>query len=414
MGPAVTSEAVSCEREKRLRTTASLSPHNTQSDPLPTGMNPEGSVGLTGCQSITSVSSCQIVEPTACVSACSSGPQLDQSVEDDRLSSLPGESLNLCNVNIVNLKDIHSHHKVSIFIKNNASRKLPNGGTGHSLGSNEKIVHQVAAAASCDGVVPSGSVGSSQIAQTRLLNSSQTDNGLSDTNRIHHMMIIIPKTPVTEETEKSQGLRESETVGSAVARSVTTVEVNQEKTAHSDTLKDISRIVSRQRRLNAGASRLLKRLRRLQCREVNSAVKEKLGQVVTSIGEVLGDRSAVTAMPKSTNKDPLGSRELTALSTAELVSYVQKMQSSQQHSFFSRPAAPRCSHSADLTESPSKLDEVMRLHLRDTSGRLTSNMRHLKSALDSDATESSSGGESSDESPPVPAELPNAASASAA
>lgn len=413
MGPAVTSEAVSCEREKRLRTTASLSPHNTHSDPLPTGMNPEGSGGLTGCQSITSVSTCQIVEPTAGVSTCSSGLPLDQSVEDNRLSSLPGESVNLCNVNIVNLKEINSHHKVSIFIKNNASRMLPNGGTGHSMGSNEKIAHHVAAAATCDGTVPCGTVGSPHIVQARLVNSSQADNGLSATSRVHHM-IIIPKAPVTEETEKSQGLHVSEPVGSAVACSATTVEVKQEQTAHSDTLKAMDRIVSRQRKLNADASRLLKRLRRLQCREVNSAVKEKLGQVVTSLGQMLGDRPVVTAIPKITNKDPLGSRELTTLSTAELVSYVQKMQSSQQHSFFSRSAASHCSHSLDLTECPSKLNEAMRLHLRDTPGRLTSNMRHLKSTLDSDATESSSGGESGDESPPVPTGLPNAASASAA
>lgn len=412
MGPAVTSEAVSCEREKRLRTTASLSPHNTHSDPLPSGMNPEGSGGLTGCQSITPVSSCPIVESTAGLSTCSSGAQVDQSVEDNRLS-LPGESLNLCNVNIANLKEVNNRHKVSIFIKNNASRMLPNGGTGHSLGLNEKIAHQVAATATCDGTVPCGTVRSPHIVQARLVNSSQTDNGLSATSKVHHM-IIIPKTPVTEETERSQGLHESEPVGCAVASSVTTVEVKQEKMAHSDTLNAMDRVVSRQRKLNTDALRLLKRLRRLQCREVNSAVKEKLGQVVTSLGQVLGDRPTVTAISKSTNKDRLGSRELTALSTAELVSYVQKMQSSQQHSFFSRPAASHSSHSADLTESPSKLNEVMRLHLRETSGRLTSNMRHLKSALDSDATESSSGGESNDESPPVPTEFPNAASASAA
>jgi len=145
-------------------------------------------------------------------------------------------------------------------------------------------------------------------------------------------------------------------------------------------------VLARQRSLLCRADRTLMRLRRLQSREANSSVRRQVAGLVSALrrsacqSAAMNDMSAVRSTP-----------DLKSMSTLELVGFVRQMQSSEAISTVARPSK---SSTLQLSICPD---------MAATADQLSSNVRHLESAVDSDATESSSGGETDDEVEPSPA-----------
>jgi len=153
---------------------------------------------------------------------------------------------------------------------------------------------------------------------------------------------------------------------------------------HDDVTMDA--VLTRQRTLVSRAGRMLLRLRRLQSREANSSVRRQVAGLVSKLRRsmcqttAMNDMSAVRSAP-----------DLKSMSTLELVGFVRQMQSTETMSALAQSS--KCS-AVQLSVCPD---------MTDTADRLSSNLRHLESAVDSDATESSSGGETDDEVEPAPA-----------
>ena len=142
-------------------------------------------------------------------------------------------------------------------------------------------------------------------------------------------------------------------------------------------------VLARQQSLVYRADRTLMRLRRLQGREANSSVRRQVAGLVSALrrsasqSAALNDMSAVRSTP-----------DLKSMSTLELVGFVRQMQSSEAMSTL-----------AQLSKS-STLQLSVCPDMTTTADQLSSNLHHLESAMDSDATESSSGGETDDEIEP--------------
>jgi len=145
-------------------------------------------------------------------------------------------------------------------------------------------------------------------------------------------------------------------------------------------------VLARQRSLLCRADRTLMRLRRLQSREANSSVRRQVAGLVSTLrrsacqAAAMNDMSAVRSTP-----------DLKSMSTLELVGLVRHMQSSEAISTVARPSK---NSTLQLSVCPD---------MAATADQLSSNVRHLEAAVDSDATESSSGGETDDEVEPSPA-----------
>lgn len=417
MGPAVTSEAVSCEQGERLRNTASLSPHNTHSNPVPlTGMmSTDEPVDTAECHSaVNPCSSSQPVELSAGVLTPTSNGQTACSrmnlskVVDNRLLSV---SLKPHNDNIVNIKEIQGCKKTSIFLKNNSCTVLPNGGINCTSLPDETKTVQVSA---CDDTVPCGTV-LPQLKLTKLSNLHQLQNNVTSGNKARHTTIV-PESQTTQSDDSRQPGSNSFSNGTAAGTSdhfsqlaseqECVSRVASEETESHQIPSSLDETLARQKLLILRASRLLKRLRRLQCREVNSAAKEELGRLTSSLGQAVCEKTPAAVAQKTATKDTLGNRELTALSTAKLVSYVQKMQLSQQQQqqhvcLHRQPSSHGSSLPSDNEAEVMMINDRMQSSMRRTAGQLCSNLRHLKLVLDSDGTESSSGGESGDERCPT-------------
>jgi len=145
-------------------------------------------------------------------------------------------------------------------------------------------------------------------------------------------------------------------------------------------------VLARQRNFLCRADRTLMRLRRLQSREANSSVRRQVAGLVSALrrsasqSAALNDMSVVRSTP-----------DLKSMSTLELVGFVRQMQSSEAMSCLAQASK---SNILQLSVCPD---------MASTADQLSSNLRHLESAVDSDATESSSGGETDDEVEPSPA-----------
>ena len=158
---------------------------------------------------------------------------------------------------------------------------------------------------------------------------------------------------------------------------------NTDKQSTSQLLNSVQR---RQKILETRAGRLMCRLRRLECRQAISHTKQQLAGFVEQQQQEMPTCSRPATMDLQT--ELLHSK---SMSTAALVELVHKMQSSQT-SLHQHPSA-----SSRNPNEPTKLGEERCAELERVSNHLRSNLSHLQSALDSDATESSSGGESCDE-----------------
>lgn len=149
---------------------------------------------------------------------------------------------------------------------------------------------------------------------------------------------------------------------------------------------------------------LQRRLRRVQSKEVEQHSRQQLISYVDYQHRNLQTVARTISAPAENSSDlkkELLSDDCKNLSTAALVSLVQRMQKS--HSL-QQPIPPLQTVKSELTSVVTMSDEVRR-ESKAAAEKLRLNLNFMQSALDSDATESSSGGESCDEdvdSLPVP------------
>ena len=146
------------------------------------------------------------------------------------------------------------------------------------------------------------------------------------------------------------------------------------------------------------AERLERRIRRLQARKSSTHVQQQLSGFVDSQHETLQSLARSMRVPTNTadlKAELLHSEDVKNLSTAALVNLVRKVQSSQAITLRQRltSATPQQPEPNSIL----KLNADLSAELGSVSTQLSSNLHHVERAVDSDATESSSGGESADE-----------------
>lgn len=157
----------------------------------------------------------------------------------------------------------------------------------------------------------------------------------------------------------------------------------------------------RQREIERKTERVLRRVRRLQGRQAVAHIKYQLSGLVDHQHKNLQTmaKSMKSPNPSSASVDLktelLQSEDVKSLSTAALVTLVRKLQSSQALSLRQRLAHQQAT--SEGGSSVLRLDEDLCLEMNRVAGTLQMNLHHLEGSLDSDATESSSGGESCDD-----------------
>lgn len=168
--------------------------------------------------------------------------------------------------------------------------------------------------------------------------------------------------------------------------------------------KELSEEVSeKQHVLERRADRLLRRLRRLQGRQLETHIRNQVGSYVNFLHRNLqsvAHRSMGISGPHSELKaELLKSEDVKSLSTAALVNLVRKIQSTQNQAALSKRIATQTKKVKEEKPSQSVLviDGQICKEANRVSGHLKTNLHHMLNTLDSDATESSSGGESCDE-----------------
>lgn len=151
---------------------------------------------------------------------------------------------------------------------------------------------------------------------------------------------------------------------------------------------------------------IMKRLRRIQGKQLEQHIRRQLAGFVSKQHKNLQTMAKSIKSPNSGGSIPglqtdlLQSEDVRHLSTAALVNLVRKLQSPQPISIGQR-LVPNSSK-VDLSNSILKLDKETSVESERMACQLNTVLRHMESALDSDATESSSGGESCDEDEQVP------------
>ncbi|XP_061179909.1 KAT8 regulatory NSL complex subunit 1-like [Saccostrea echinata] len=181
------------------------------------------------------------------------------------------------------------------------------------------------------------------------------------------------------------------------------VDIENEETDPIKSEKELSEEVSeKQHVLERRADRLLKRLRRLQGRQLETHIRNQTGSYVSFLHRNLqsvAHRSMGISGPNSELKaELLKSEDVKSLSTAALVNLVRKIQSTQnQAALNKRIATQKKAKEEKPSQSVLVIDGQICKEANRVSGQLQTNLNHMLDTLDSDATESSSGGESCDE-----------------
>jgi len=294
---------------------------------------------------------------------------------------------------IVNMKD-SQQRTFNMIIKNNNGKcgaSILQANQIEELSRTEGLLQTI-----CNGENANASISDSQ---SSLVSSGQSMQASSliltqpaSSNRpLVHRMVIIPRTlSVIPSNVSDKSIKdEMKTAECAVLPNVVNAENSTDESStlisSSARVEDIS---NRQKVLKSRVERLLSRLRRLQTREANSFVKKQLSELVSNIR---GPKNELAVFDGAGDSKVLSLNTMSDyrnLSTSQLVGLVQRLQSADS-------VMRQCTE-----EAPSnlwRLDESIRCELRSTAGRLETNLRHLEQAVDSDATESSSGGESDEE-----------------
>lgn len=164
-------------------------------------------------------------------------------------------------------------------------------------------------------------------------------------------------------------------------------------------------VKSKQHVLENRTQHLLRRLRRLQSKNVEVHLHTQLRNFVGYQHKNLQTVAKSIKNTASTNNinevktELFSSDDVKSLSTAALVNLVRRLQSSQP----SLSLSQRLINSSRSDNGPTgvlKIDKPTAEESIRVSGLLSSNLHHMQNCVDSDATESSSGGESCDEDDP--------------
>ncbi|XP_076455906.1 KAT8 regulatory NSL complex subunit 1-like [Babylonia areolata] len=170
-------------------------------------------------------------------------------------------------------------------------------------------------------------------------------------------------------------------------------------------LKAQSEVSKKQAQLERRIEFLMRRVRRLQAKQVEVHARRQLDNYVAYQHQNL-QTVATTIIPTQVNenscdlKKELLSDGVKNLSTAALVTLVQKMQAS--NSFQQQPQSVQ----QEVTTSVLKMSDDVRSESFSTAEKLSMNLSFMQAALDSDGTESSSGGESGDDDGPEGVHFP--------
>ncbi|XP_067687767.1 KAT8 regulatory NSL complex subunit 1-like [Haliotis asinina] len=168
------------------------------------------------------------------------------------------------------------------------------------------------------------------------------------------------------------------------------------------TTEDLKECVSTsQHQLQRRAEFLLRRLRRIQGRQIENHTRQQLHHFVEyqhkNLETVVKSINApVTGTELKT--ELLQSEDVKNLSTAALVNLVRKLQAPKNLSLNQRLVHPPKTEAViQTTTNILKMDKSVRNESETAADHLCSTIKSLESVVDSDATESSSGGESCDE-----------------
>ena len=172
-----------------------------------------------------------------------------------------------------------------------------------------------------------------------------------------------------------------------------------------DLLSAQQQVVTFQCILSKKVNTLMKRLRRIQGKQLEQHIRRQLAGFVnkqhknlqTMAKSIKTPNPSMTVPSTGLQTELLQSEDVRSLSTAALVNLVRKLQSPQPMSIDQRliPNVSKVDSNSIL-----KLDKETCVESERVACQLNTVLRHMESALDSDATESSSGGESCDECEP--------------
>ncbi|XP_060075069.1 KAT8 regulatory NSL complex subunit 1-like [Ylistrum balloti] len=168
-------------------------------------------------------------------------------------------------------------------------------------------------------------------------------------------------------------------------------------------LKLSEQVGRKQHVLERRTQALLRRLRRIQGNHLESHVRNQLSSFVNFQNSNLQTVAKTIKSNNSNNNDLktdlFQSEDVKNLSTAALVNLVRKLQSSNNNNKTSlqRLVSQTKTEKDIVSQGVLSIDEETCIESSRVAGHLTMNLKHAQSAIDSDATESSSGGESCDE-----------------
>lgn len=165
-------------------------------------------------------------------------------------------------------------------------------------------------------------------------------------------------------------------------------------------------VKKKQHALERRAEQLFRRLRRLQAKSMESHLHSQVKNFVgfqhknlQSVAKSIKSTTSSISGQNDVKADLFSSDDVKSLSTAALVNLVRRLQTSQPSMSISHRYAN--SRSENVTKGVLTMDKVTADESVCVSGILTSNLHHMQDCLDSEATESSSGGESCDEDNPT-------------
>ncbi|XP_033730589.1 KAT8 regulatory NSL complex subunit 1-like [Pecten maximus] len=168
-------------------------------------------------------------------------------------------------------------------------------------------------------------------------------------------------------------------------------------------LKLSEQVGRKQHVLERRTQALLRRLRRIQGNHLEGHVRNQLSSFVNFQNSNLQTVAKTIKSSNSNNNDLktdlFQSEDVKSLSTAALVNLVRKLQSSNNNNKTSlqRLVSQTKTEKDIVSQGVLSIDEETCTESSRVAGHLTMNLKHAQSAIDSDATESSSGGESCDE-----------------
>lgn len=393
MAPAVTSDASPCARASHLHAeTVSTLPQNADlavlNEPesvleLKLAMSTvQGDVTVSG-NSTTGIHSCVLSTGSqVAVSPVAMDAPLKQKVEltgsgsgvPEPVNGIPAPSVaNMATTSarIANLKE-GQQRTLNLLLKNNNGKcNLQENKFDNASGKNSLL--QTA----CNGGYTISSVNNSTSSVPPQLPNKPVATSHQSANRMAVASKSEAKLPNIKECETAvhYNLETLSPSIEAIDKDSSTLEAPAAK---------LDSICVRQKGLQLRVARLLCRLRRLQTREANSFVKQQLGGLVSFLRRPKGE----LAVKGGSIDDHTTISDYRNLSTSQLVGLVHRMQSANTTVFPGDQGLPSGSGA---------LNESLCTGLADTAGKLTTNLRHLEQAVDSDATESSSGGESDDD-----------------